>query len=69
MLPLLYFSHSFSRCDPDDRILLEAVVPMLETLSAVPDIRPVLCSKFNMPRWFVLQGLPAFDGVPHKPGT
>ena len=42
---------------------------MLETLSAVPDIRPVLCSKFNMPRWFVLQGLPAFDGVPHKPGT
>ncbi len=31
---------------------------MLETLSAVPDIRPVLSSKFNMARWFVMQGLP-----------
>ena len=46
-----------SRGDSDDRLLGEAVLPLLQSLAAVPDVRPKLHARFNMPRWFKAQGV------------
>jgi hypothetical protein len=46
------------RGDPDDRLLTEAVLPLLQALDGAPDVRPVLARRFNMRRWFVSHGYP-----------
>lgn len=51
-IPVLQF-----RGDVDDRLLLEAVGPLLESLSNTKDVRAVLARRFNMRRWFASQGL------------
>lgn len=43
------------RGDVDDRVLLEAMLPLLETLAASTDVRPLLHSRFDMQRWFASQ--------------
>ncbi len=40
-----------NRGDSDDRLLGEAVLPLLQSLAAVPDVRPKLNARFNMPHW------------------
>lgn len=50
------------RGDVDDRVLLEAMLPLLEKLSASPDVRPVLHARFDMQRWFSSQVRPASTG-------
>ena len=47
------------RGDPDDRLLAEAVLPLLRTLAGAPDVRPLLERRFDMARWFVRHGYPA----------
>jgi hypothetical protein len=47
------------RGDPDDRLLGEAVLPLLQTLAAAPDVRPLLERRFDMSSWFVRHGYPA----------
>ncbi|KAK9836188.1 hypothetical protein WJX81_007747 [Elliptochloris bilobata] len=47
------------RGDVDDRVLVEAILPLLATLAAAPDVRPVLHRRFDMPRWFASQGISA----------
>lgn len=51
-VPVLQF-----RGDPDDRILTEAVAPLLESLANVVDVSQPLARRFNMRRWFHAQGL------------
>ena len=43
------------RGDVDDRVLTEAILPLLQALSATADVRPVLHRRFDMPRWFLSQ--------------
>ena len=43
------------RGDVDDRVLCEAILPLLQALAGVPDVRPVLHRRFDMPRWFMSQ--------------
>ena len=46
-----------SRGDVDDRVLPEAIVPLLDQLAAAQDVRPLLHKRFNMPRWLASHGL------------
>ena len=39
------------RGDSDDRLLGEAVLPLLQSLAAVSDVRPKLNARFDMPHW------------------
>ena len=50
--------------DADDRILTEAVGPLLEYLAAEKDIPRQLARRFNMQRWFASQGLKREMAVP-----
>ena len=43
------------RGDVDDRVLTEAILPLLQALSTSADVRPVLHRRFDMPRWFMSQ--------------
>ena len=47
----------FVRCrgDVDDRVLMEAILPLLQGLASSPDVRPVLHRRFDMRRWFLSQ--------------
>lgn len=45
------------RGDGDDRLLAEAVLPLLQSLAQEVDVRPRLRSRFNMPHWFKAQGV------------
>lgn len=54
--PLWFFnaycvSTLWCRGDSDDRLLGEAVLPLLQSLAAVSDVRPKLNARFNMPHW------------------
>ncbi|KAG2489703.1 hypothetical protein HYH03_011810 [Edaphochlamys debaryana] len=46
------------RGDPDDRLLNEAVLPLLQVLSKEADVRPVLQRRFDMATWFRRNSLP-----------
>ena len=39
----------------DDRVLTEALLPVLESLNDELDVRPSLQRRFNMARWFSAQ--------------
>ncbi|GAX76658.1 hypothetical protein CEUSTIGMA_g4104.t1 [Chlamydomonas eustigma] len=52
-IPVLGF-----RGDPDDRLLLEAVLPLLQVLDQDPDVRQVLHRRFDMSTWFKRHGFP-----------
>ncbi len=43
------------RGDVDDRVLMEAILPLLQALASSPDVRPVLHRRFDMRRWFISQ--------------
>jgi RNA polymerase II subunit A small phosphatase-like protein len=45
------------RGDIDDRVLPEAILPLLDQLAAVDDVRPLLHRRFDMPRWLASHGL------------
>lgn len=60
-IPVLQF-----RGDPDDRLLNEAVIPLLESLIHVPDVSRPLARRFNMLRWFEAQGLAVHSVSPTK---
>ena len=45
------------RGDVDDRVLLEAMLPLLDHLASLDDVRPLLHKRFNMPRWLSSHGL------------
>lgn len=45
------------RGDSDDRLLGEAVLPLLQSLATCADVRPKLHARFNMPHWFKAQGV------------
>lgn len=45
------------RGDVDDRVLPEAILPLLEQLAAAPDVRPLLQRRFDMPRWLSSHGI------------
>ena len=49
------------RGDSDDRLLGEAVLPLLESLAEAEDVRPRLRARFNMPHWFRAQGVSLLD--------
>lgn len=61
-IPVLQF-----RGDIDDRLLLEAVGPLLESLSKCSDVRKVLARRFNMRKWFASQSIRAGPPSPIKP--
>ena len=42
----------------DDRVLMEAILPLLQALATSPDVRPVLHRRFDMRRWFISQVWP-----------
>ncbi|KAK9799425.1 hypothetical protein WJX73_008637 [Symbiochloris irregularis] len=63
-IPVLSF-----RGDVDDRVLLEAMLPLLEKLSASPDVRPVLHARFDMQRWFSSQGISLAEPDVKKPSV
>ena len=46
------------RGDVDDRVLTEALLPVLESLNEELDVRPSLQRRFNMQRWFSAQVWP-----------
>jgi len=46
------------RGDPDDRLLLEAVLPLLQVLDQEADVRDVLQRRFDMGTWFKRHGFP-----------
>ncbi|GFR46786.1 hypothetical protein Agub_g8417 [Astrephomene gubernaculifera] len=46
------------RGDPDDRLLMEAVLPLLQVLSKEVDVRRVLQRRFDMGTWFRRNALP-----------
>ncbi|KAF6263587.1 hypothetical protein COO60DRAFT_376205 [Scenedesmus sp. NREL 46B-D3] len=50
------------RGDPDDRLLMEAVLPLLQTLASAPDVRSVLERRFDMMNWFKRHGYPTASG-------
>jgi RNA polymerase II subunit A small phosphatase-like protein len=52
-IPVLGF-----RGDPDDRLLMEAVLPLIQTLASAPDVRCVLERRFGMMNWFKRHGYP-----------
>lgn len=45
------------RGDVDDRVLLEAMLPLLDQLAGSKDVRPLLHKRFNMQRWLRSHGL------------
>ena len=45
------------RGDVDDRVLPEAILPLLEALAASEDVRPILHRRFDMPRWLASHGI------------
>lgn len=51
-IPVLQF-----RGDIDDRLLLEAVQPLLLALINIDDVRGSLQRRFNMQKWFLAQGM------------
>jgi len=53
-IPVLGF-----RGDPDDRLLHEAVLPLLQILSSATSVQPVLERRFDMLNWFKRHGYPA----------
>lgn len=55
------FVLSASRGDVDDRVLPEAILPLLQALSTTADVRPVLHRRFDMPRWFLSQVSPSLS--------
>ncbi|KAG1661655.1 hypothetical protein FOA52_007536 [Chlamydomonas sp. UWO 241] len=46
------------RGDPDDRLLMEAVLPLLQMLDSEPDVRGTLQRRFDMATWFKRHGFP-----------
>lgn len=50
-IPVLAF-----RGDPDDRLLLEVVLPLLQKITTAPDIRVLLQRRFDMSTWFRQHG-------------
>ena len=42
--------HVGHRGDVDDRMLTEAILPLLESLSDMKDVRPALHKRFGMPQ-------------------
>lgn len=48
-------NYALDRGDVDDRVLLEAMLPLLETLALATDVRPILHTRFDMQRWFASQ--------------
>eukprot|EP01026_Neomeris_dumetosa_P014114 TRINITY_DN1505_c0_g1_i7.p1 TRINITY_DN1505_c0_g1~~TRINITY_DN1505_c0_g1_i7.p1 ORF type:complete len:768 (+),score=127.00 TRINITY_DN1505_c0_g1_i7:156-2459(+) len=44
------------RGDPDDNLLLEAVLPLITTLASERDVRTTLNRRFKMPMWFQQNG-------------
>uniref|UniRef100_A0A7S3VQV7 FCP1 homology domain-containing protein n=1 Tax=Dunaliella tertiolecta TaxID=3047 RepID=A0A7S3VQV7_DUNTE len=42
----------------DDRLLMEAVLPLLQDLSKTTDVQPTLRKRFGMTPWFKRRGLP-----------
>eukprot|EP00271_Cylindrocystis_brebissonii_P001117 TRINITY_DN113_c0_g1_i1.p1 TRINITY_DN113_c0_g1~~TRINITY_DN113_c0_g1_i1.p1 ORF type:complete len:343 (-),score=57.50 TRINITY_DN113_c0_g1_i1:1699-2727(-) len=47
----------FTGHHPEDRQLLDVLLPLLEALSVEPDVRPVLERRFHMPTWFRNRGI------------
>ncbi|CAI5534715.1 unnamed protein product [Closterium sp. Naga37s-1] len=47
-----------------DRQLLQVLLPLLETLSLLPDVRPFLSSHFRMPLWLRAHGVPVVNHHP-----
>ena len=45
------------RGDEDDRVLPEAILPLLQQLAGCEDVRPVLHRRFNMPHWMLSHGI------------
>lgn len=43
------------RGDVDDRVLVEATLPLLESLAEVEDVRPLLHRRYDMHSWFLAQ--------------
>jgi hypothetical protein len=63
-VPVLQF-----RGDVDDRMLPEAVAPLLESLAGCGDVAAPLARRFNMHKWFAAQGLappPRAAGGAHR---
>ena len=52
------------RGDVDDRVLMEAILPLLQGLASSADVRPVLHRRFDMRRWFLSQVSAAVCHVP-----
>lgn len=50
--------------DIDDRLLTEAVAPLIESLVNCGDVSRPLARRFNMRRWFAAQGLGPEQAVP-----
>ncbi|KXZ54403.1 hypothetical protein GPECTOR_5g59 [Gonium pectorale] len=46
------------RGDPDDRLLMEAVLPLMQVLSKEEDVRTVLQRRFDMTTWFRRNSFP-----------
>jgi len=53
-IPILPF-----RSDPDDRFLVDAVLPLLRSLAAESDVRPLIAKRFGMQAWFASKGVGA----------
>ena len=51
-LRLWWLTHISACC----RQLLTVLLPMLESLSRVPDVRPCLAAKYGMASWFAERG-------------
>ena len=47
----------------DDRVLMEAILPLLQALATSQDVRPVLHRRFDMRRWFLSQVRPRTDAA------
>ncbi|GBG69756.1 hypothetical protein CBR_g4587 [Chara braunii] len=53
----------FTGEQPEDRQLLDVLLPLLENLSRHQDVRPVLQDRFRMPVWFRNRGIPTADAI------
>lgn len=52
-----YRQSVLGRGDVDDRVLPEAILPLLEQLAVCKDVRPILHRRFDMPRWLASHGI------------
>ncbi len=43
------------RGDVDDRVLVEATLPLLQSMAEMGDVRPMLHRRYDMHSWFVAQ--------------